>query len=52
LRTTQLLGCIFDGMMRHTPEGRAWRGLIDEKGIRAAIQDRDGPFGDYSAGRE
>jgi enoyl-CoA hydratase len=49
LRTTQLLGSILDGLMRHTPEGLAWRGLIDEKGIRAAIQDRDGPFGDYSA---
>src|SRR3970282_1826405 len=32
LRTTQLLGCIFDGMMRHTPDGLAWRQLIAQKG--------------------
>jgi len=51
LRTTQLLGSILDGLMRHTPDGLAWRRLIDEKGIRAAIDARDGPFGDYSAGR-
>jgi enoyl-CoA hydratase len=51
LSTTRLLGCIFDGWMRHTPDGLAWRRLIDEKGIRAAIQARDVPFGDYSAGR-
>jgi enoyl-CoA hydratase len=51
LHTTQMLGCIFDGWMRHTPDGLAWRRLIDEKGIRAAIEARDGPFGDYSAGK-
>ena len=49
LHTTQLLGCILDGLMRHTPDGLAWRQLIDEKGIRAAMDARDGPFGDYSA---
>lgn len=49
LHTTQLLGSILDGLMRHTPDGMAWRRLIDEKGIRAAIDARDGPFGDYSA---
>jgi len=51
LRTTQLLGSILDGLMRHTPDGLAWRRLIDEKGIRAALEARDGPFGDYSARR-
>ena len=51
LRTTQLLSSILDGLMRHTPEGLAWRRLIDEKGIKAAIDARDGPFGDYSARR-
>ena len=51
LRTTQLLGSILDGLMRHTPDGLAWRRLIDEKGIRAALEARDGPFGDYSAGK-
>lgn len=51
LRTTQLLGSILDGLMRHTPEGLRWRKLIDEKGIREALRRRDTPFGDYSAGR-
>ncbi len=49
LRTTQLLGSILDGLMRHTPEGLAWRRLIDEKGIQEALRQRDTPFGDYSA---
>src|SRR4030042_291733 len=52
LRTTQLLGSLLDGLMRHTPEGLAWRRLIDEKGIREALRRRDVPFGDYSAGRK
>jgi len=52
LRTTQLLGSILDGLMRHTPEGLAWRRLIDEKGIREALRQRDDPFGDYSARRK
>lgn len=50
LRTTQLLGSIFDSLMRHTPEGLAWRRTIDEKGIREALRLRDEPFGDYAAG--
>jgi enoyl-CoA hydratase len=52
LHTTQLLGSVLDGLMRHTPEGLAWRRLIDEKGIREAVRQRDTPFGDYSAGRK
>jgi enoyl-CoA hydratase len=52
LRSTQLLGSILDGLMRHTPEGLGWRKLIDEKGIREALRQRDAPFGDYSAGRK
>ena len=49
LRSTQLLGSILDGMMRHTPEGLEWRKLIDEKGMQEALRQRDAPFGDYSA---
>jgi enoyl-CoA hydratase len=49
LRTTQLLGSILDGLMRHTPEGLAWRRRIDEKGMQEALRQRDAPFGDYSA---
>jgi enoyl-CoA hydratase len=47
LRTSQLVGSILDGLMRHTPEGLAWRQLADEKGVKAALDARDGPFGDY-----
>jgi enoyl-CoA hydratase len=49
LRSTQLLGSILDGLMRRTPEGLAWRKLIDEKGMQEALRQRDAPFGDYSA---
>ncbi len=52
LRTTQLLGSILDGLMRHTPEGLAWRKLIDEEGIQEALRRRDEPFGDYGARKE
>jgi enoyl-CoA hydratase len=46
LATTQLIGTLFDGAARHTPEGVDFsrRALED---VRAAVADRDGPFGDY-----
>lgn len=47
LRTTQLVGTLFDGAARHTPEGIAWRDLAMEKGYRDAVRHRDAPFGDY-----
>ncbi len=47
LRTTQLLGTVFDGVARHTPEGIAWRDLAMRVGFREAVRRRDGPFGDY-----
>lgn len=47
LRTTQLVGTLFDGSARHTPEGIAWRDLAMEKGYREAVRRRDAPFGDY-----
>jgi enoyl-CoA hydratase len=47
LRTTQLVGTMFDGAARHTPEGIAWRDLAMEKGYRDAVRHRDAPFGDY-----
>jgi enoyl-CoA hydratase len=51
LRTTQILGTILDGIARHTPEGVAWRELALQEGVKAALADRDGPFGDYTARR-
>jgi len=48
LHSTQLLGCILDGYMRNTPEGLDFVKTAMEKGVGAAIEQRDGPFGDYS----
>jgi len=49
LRTTQLIGTVFDGIARHTPEGEAWRERALQDGIKAALAERDGPFGDYGS---
>jgi enoyl-CoA hydratase len=45
---TQMIGAILDGYMRHTPEGLQFVRTAAEKGVGAAIAERDGPFGDYS----
>ena len=50
LMNTQLMGCILDGYMRNTPEGLAFVKKALEEGVAAAIEQRDGPFGDYSQG--
>ena len=50
LQSTQTLGPILDGAMRNTPEGRDFVRLAKEKGVKAAVVKRDGPFGDYSQG--
>lgn len=47
LRTTQIIGTLFDGAARHTPEGIAWRDLAMQEGFRVAVRRRDAPFGDY-----
>jgi len=49
LASTQLLGTLLDGVARHTPEGVAWRTEALERGIKAALAGRDGPFGDYGS---
>jgi enoyl-CoA hydratase len=49
LASTQLLGTLLDGVARHTPEGVAWRTEARERGVKAALTSRDGPFGDYGA---
>jgi enoyl-CoA hydratase len=48
LASTQTLGPILDGLMRNTPDAEAWIEKADAEGVRAAIADRDGPWGDYS----
>jgi enoyl-CoA hydratase len=47
LRTSQLIGTVFDGIARHTPEGIAWRDMAMKDGFREAVRRRDAPFGDY-----
>jgi enoyl-CoA hydratase len=47
LRTTQLLGTLFDGITRHTEEAYRWAESFKEKGFREVIRERDAPFGDY-----
>ncbi len=48
LAATQTLGPILDGLMRNTPDARRFIDLAEREGVRAAIAERDGPFGDYS----
>ena len=50
LQSTQTLGPILDGAMRNTREGRAFVRTAMERGVKAAVVERDGPFGDYSQG--
>ncbi len=47
LRTTQLLGTLFDGITRHTEEAYRWVEAFGEKGFRQVIRERDQPWGDY-----
>jgi enoyl-CoA hydratase len=48
LAATQTLGPILDGLMRNTPDAKRFIDLAREQGVRAAVEQRDGPFGDYS----
>jgi enoyl-CoA hydratase len=49
LHTTQILGTLFDGIARHTPEGYAFQRRAAEAGFREAVRERDEPFGDRGA---
>jgi len=46
LPATQLIGTVFDGIARHTPEGYAFQQRAAADGFRAAVHARDAPFGD------
>ena len=48
LASTQALGPILDGLMRNTPDAKRFIELAREQGVRAAVAQRDSPFGDYS----
>jgi enoyl-CoA hydratase len=46
LPATQLIGTVFDGIARHTPEGYAFQQHAATDGFRAAVSARDEPYGD------
>ena len=46
LHATQVLATVFDGVARHTPEGFAFQQRAAEAGFKAAVRERDEPFGD------
>ncbi len=48
LKSTQLLGSVLDGLMRNTPEAKAFIDLAERAGVPAAVAQRDALFGDYS----
>lgn len=48
LHATQTLGPIHDGLMRNTPDGRSFVDTAARDGVRAATNERDALFGDYS----
>ena len=48
LNSTQTLGVILDGLMRNTPDALNFIRKAEKEGVRAAIAERDGLFGDYS----
>jgi enoyl-CoA hydratase len=48
LTSTQMLGGILDGLMRNTPDALDFIKTAETQGVRAAVERRDGPFGDYS----
>ncbi len=52
LASTQTLGSILDGLMRNTPDAHRFIDLAQTAGVRAAITERDGEFGDYSQAPE
>jgi enoyl-CoA hydratase len=47
LAATQIIGTMFDGIARHTPEGYAFQALAAREGWIEAVRARDEPFGDF-----
>ena len=41
------LGTVFDGITRHTAEGYTFQQRAAEAGFKAAVRERDEPFGDF-----
>ncbi|MCG8672770.1 MAG: crotonase/enoyl-CoA hydratase family protein, partial [Pseudomonadales bacterium] len=47
LSSTQLMGTVFDGITRHTPEGYAFQQRAAQAGFMQAVKERDEPYGDF-----
>jgi len=47
LHSAQVLGTVFDGIARHTPEGYAFARQARKAGFKEAVRERDEPFGDH-----
>jgi enoyl-CoA hydratase len=47
--TSRILGCLFDGVARHTQEGLDFVARSTDVGFRQAVRERDDPFGDYGS---
>lgn len=52
LHQTQIIGTVFDGITRHTPEGYAFQQRAAEAGFKQAVRERDEPFGDFGLNPE
>lgn len=50
LSSSRTLGTLFDGIARHTQEGLDFVARAQDVGFRAAVRERDDPFGDYGSG--
>jgi enoyl-CoA hydratase len=46
--STQTLGPILDGLMRNTPDALRFVERAHEEGVETVVEERDGPFSDYS----
>jgi len=51
ISSTRLIGTLFDGIARHTVEGKDFVRRAQEVGWRNAVRERDDPFGDYGSRR-
>jgi enoyl-CoA hydratase len=49
MSSTRLVGTLFDGIARHTLEGKDFVKRAQEIGWRNAVRERDDPFGDYGS---
>ena len=49
MSSTRLIGTLFDGIARHTVEGKDFVRRAQQVGWRNAVRERDDPFGDYGS---